>query len=113
VGGQGLALVNLEYRFPLIRPTVWGEIFVDSGQVYESLTRPPASELAFQAGGETPSAAFPPFRTALGLGLIFKIGIPLKIEYAVDLNRILGRPQSQRDRDTQRRSLMISAGFHF
>jgi outer membrane protein assembly factor BamA len=113
VGGQGLALINLEYRFPLIRPTVWGEIFVDSGQVYESLTRLPASELASQAGGEAPSAAFPPFRTALGLGLIFKIGIPLKIEYAADISRILGRPRSQNDVDTQLKSLLISAGFQF
>jgi len=92
---------------------VWGEIFVDSGQVYQSLTRLSAADLAQQAGGTTPSAAFPPFRTALGLGLIFKIGVPLKIEYAADLNRILGRPRSQNDRDTQLKSLLISAGFNF
>ncbi|MDR3669444.1 MAG: BamA/TamA family outer membrane protein [Holophaga sp.] len=113
VGGQGLALINLEYRFPILRPTFWGEIFVDSGQVYESLTRLSAAERAKQAGGETPSTSFPPFRTALGLGLIFKIGIPLKIEYAADLNRILGRPRSQNDIDTQLKSLLISAGFQF
>jgi outer membrane protein assembly factor BamA len=113
VGGQGLALINLEYRFPLLRPTVWGEIFVDSGQVYQTLTRLSAADLAQQAGGQTPSAAFPPFRTALGLGLIFKIGVPLKIEYAADLNRILGRPRSQSDIDTQLKSLLISAGFQF
>jgi outer membrane protein assembly factor BamA len=113
VGGQGLALINLEYRFPLLRPTVWGEIFVDSGQVYQTLTRLSAADLAQQAGGQTPSAAFPPFRTALGLGLIFKIGVPLKVEYAADLNRILGRPRSQSDIDTQLKSLLISAGFQF
>jgi len=113
VGGQGLALINLEYRFPLIQPTIWGEVFVDSGQVYESLTRPSSAELAEQAGGQTPSAAFPPFRTALGLGLIFKIGVPLKIEYAADINRILGRPQSQNDVETQLKSLLVSAGFQF
>jgi len=113
VGGQGLALINLEYRFPLLPPSVWGEVFVDSGQVYQSLSRLSAAELAAQAQGGPPSAAFPPFRTALGFGLIFKIGVPLKIEYAADLNRILGRPRSQNDRETQLKSLLISAGFQF
>jgi outer membrane protein assembly factor BamA len=116
VGGQGLALINLEYRFPILKPTFWGEIFVDSGQVYQSLTRLPAATLAAQAqgpnGGNSP-AAFPPFRTALGLGLIFKIGIPLKIEYAADINRILGRPQTLADYQTQLKSLLVSAGFQF
>lgn len=113
VGGQGLALINLEYRFPILSPSVWGEVFVDSGQVYQSLSRLTPAELAAQAQGGTPSAAFPPFRTALGFGLIFKIGVPLKIEYAADLNRILGRPRSQSERDTQLKSLLISAGFQF
>ena len=113
VGGQGLVLINLEYRFPILGPTIWGEVFADSGQVYQSLTRLSDEERALQAQGETPSAAFPPLRTALGLGLIFKIGVPLKIEYAADLNRILGRPRSQSDRDTQLKSLLISAGFQF
>jgi len=113
VGGQGLALINLEYRFPILGPSVWGEVFVDSGQVYQSLTRLPAAELQAQVQDGNPSAAFPPFRTALGFGLIFKIGVPLKVEYAADLNRILGRPRSQSDRDTQLKSLLISAGFQF
>jgi outer membrane protein assembly factor BamA len=113
VGGQGLALISLEYRFPLVRPTFWGEIFVDSGQVYESVTRPSAADLAQQVATGNSSAAFPPFRTALGLGLILKFGIPLKIEYAADINRILGRPQSSADVDTQLKSLLISAGFQF
>ena len=52
-------------------------------------------------------------RTALGAGLIFKIGVPLKVEYAADLNRIRGRQRSQSDRDTQLKSLLISAGFQF
>jgi outer membrane protein assembly factor BamA len=113
VGGQGLALINLEYRFPILSPSVWGELFVDSGQVYQSLKRLSDTERKDQAPGAEPSAAFPPFRTALGLGLIFKIGVPLKIEYAADLNRILGRPRSKSDRDTQLKSLLISAGFQF
>ncbi len=106
-GGQALALVNLEYRFPLLGQSIWGELFVDSGQVYESLKRLEAQ------GGAPAATAFPPFRTALGAGLIFKIGIPLKLEYAADVKRILGRPRSQGDRDTQLKSLLISMGFQF
>jgi outer membrane protein assembly factor BamA len=113
VGGQGLALINLEYRFPILRRTVWGEVFMDSGQVYQSLTRLSEAERSQQVANEAPEAAFPPFRTALGVGLIFKIGIPLKVEYAADINRILGRSRSQADRDTQLKSLLVSAGFQF
>jgi len=113
LGGQGLALVNLDYRFPILGPKVWGEVFVDSGQVYQSLARLSAAERARQAGNGTPAAAFPPFRTALGLGLVVKFGVPLKIEYAADLDRILGRPRSRNDWDTQLRSLLISMGFQF
>lgn len=105
LGGQALALINLEYRFPILGQTLWGEVFVDSGQVYESLRRQPDP-----AGT---SAQFPPFRTALGLGLILKIGVPLKVEYAVDLNRLLGRERSQADKDTQLKGLLVSAGFQF
>jgi len=112
VGGQGLALVNLEYRFPVLRPTVWGEVFVDSGQVYESLTRKPAQPGAGGSPG-IPATGFPPFRTCLGLGLIFKIGIPLKIEYAADVKRIMGKPRTQDELDTQLKSVLISAGFQF
>jgi outer membrane protein assembly factor BamA len=112
VGGQGLALINLEYRFPMIRPTVWGEVFVDSGQVYQSLSHQPAKP-GVNGLPDTPATGFPPFRTALGLGLIFKIGIPLKIEYAADIKRILGQPRSQDDVDTQLKSLLVSAGFQF
>lgn len=113
VGGQGLVLLSLEYRFPFLGKSVWGEVFVDSGQVYQSLGRLSPEDRAQQAGGSQPVADYPPLRTALGLGLIFKIGIPLKIEYAADLRRILGRPRSQDDRDTQLKSLLISAGFQF
>jgi outer membrane protein assembly factor BamA len=113
LGGQGLALINLEYRFPILAPSVWGELFVDSGQVYQSLTRPSADVLAQEVKDGNSSAAFPPFRTALGFGLIFKIGVPLKIEYAADLNRIRGRPRTPNDNANQLKSLLISAGFQF
>lgn len=112
VGGQALALINLEYRFPVVRPSVWGEVFVDSGQVYESISRQPAQP-GVDGAASIPATGYPPFRTALGLGLIFKIGIPLKIEYAQDVSRILGRPRSQDDVDTQLKSVLISAGFQF
>ena len=118
-GGQGLVLINLEYRFPLLGQSVWGEIFADSGQVYESLTRLSTATVTFTTDTGTasivqqPPPLHPPLRTALGFGLIFKVGIPLKIEYAADVKRILGKARSQDDRDTQLKSLLVSAGFQF
>ena len=102
LGGQAIAVVNLEYRFPLIGQSIWGEIFVDSGQVYRSL-RP-------EAGAVSP---FPALRTTLGVGLILKLGFPLKLEYAADWKRIMGKPRTADERDTQLKSLLISAGFQF
>ncbi len=103
IGGQGLALVNLEYRFPIISKTIWGEVFVDAGQVYRSLRREQDPLIP----------AFPPLRVALGLGVIFKLGLPIKVEYGADLKRILGRPRSKLERDSQLHSLLISAGYQF
>ncbi len=102
LGGQGLALVSLEYRFPFIGQSVWGEVFADSGQVYRSLNP-----------DKNAAAPFPAMRTSLGLGLILKLGVPLKLEYAADWKRIMGRPRSQDEQDTQLKSLLISAGFQF
>ncbi|MDE3245922.1 MAG: BamA/TamA family outer membrane protein [Acidobacteriota bacterium] len=103
IGGQGLALMNLEYRFPIISKTIWGEVFMDAGQVYRSIRRE-----------EDPlNPSFPPLRIALGLGIILKLGLPIKVEYGSDLKRILGRPRSQQDKDSQLRSLLISAGYQF
>ena len=138
LGGQALAVASLEYRFPLFGDSVWGEIFVDTGQVYSRLKAGPRFVLApststppagYDPGNPQPwdpavpppagymvqdqGAPFPAFRTTPGLGLIFKLGFPLKIEYAADWRRILGRPRSQTDRDTQLKSLLISAGFQF
>jgi len=103
IGGQGLVLVNLDYRFPLFGNTVWGEVFMDSGQVYERLSPKP----------DAATAPFPPLRVALGLGLIIKLGVPIKIEYGSDVKRILGQPRSSLDRASQLHSLLISAGFQF
>ncbi|MBL0212048.1 MAG: BamA/TamA family outer membrane protein [Holophagaceae bacterium] len=103
IGGQGLALVNLEYRFPVIGNTIWGEVFMDAGQVYQSLRHDPDSL----------NPSFPPLRVAFGLGLIIKLGLPIKIEYGSDVNRILGRPRSQLDKESQLHSLLISAGYQF
>ncbi len=113
LGGQGLVVANLEYRFPLIGQTVWAEVFVDSAQVYERLTR---SEVDADGGGKR-ITNFPPLRTSLGIGLIFKIGVPIKVEYAQDLNRLLKRYPSAADQqaaeETQLRNVLISAGFQF
>ena len=103
LGGQAITVVNLEYRFALFgTQSLWGEVFVDAGQVYRTL-RP-------DSGAASP---FPPPRITPGVGLILKLGFPLKLEYAADWKRILGRPRSQDERDTQLKSLLISAGFQF
>jgi outer membrane protein assembly factor BamA len=103
LGGQALAVVNLEYRFPLFgMQSVWAEVFVDSGQVYRSLRPDPGTV-----------APFPALRTTLGVGLILKLGFPLKLEYAADWKRIMGRPRTQEEQDSQLKSLLISAGFQF
>jgi outer membrane protein assembly factor BamA len=126
LGGQALVAANLEYRFPLWSKTVWGELFVDSAQVYESVVGsnqpgqptlipthdqtglPTSLQIGAPTGAQTPT--YPPLRTAVGLGLIFKLGIPVKFEYAGDVNRILGRP---RDTSTQLKNVLVSAGFQF
>jgi hypothetical protein len=131
--------VNLEYRFPLIGDTVWGEVFVDAGQIYSRLNAGPRFVLAPTNPSAPPSgydpgnpqswdpavappagysvldqgAPFPPFRITPGIGLIFKLGFPIKIEYATDWKRILGRPRTDLERNTQLKSLLISAGFQF
>jgi outer membrane protein assembly factor BamA len=106
LGGQGLALVNLEYRFPVYASWLWAEVFIDSGQVYASL-RQREERLA----GSPPP--YPPFRTSLGLGVILKLGLPIKIEYAADVKRILGRPRTKDERDTELHGVLVSAGFQF
>lgn len=103
LGGQALALASLEYRFPLIGRFVWGEVFVDSGQVYAAAVESPSGS----------ALKFPPLRTAAGLGIILKVGVPFKFEYAADIRRLMGWPRSQQDRDTQLKTLLISAGFQF
>jgi outer membrane protein assembly factor BamA len=106
LGGQGLIVLNLEYRFPLFgSDTVWGEVFADSGQVYAKLNPDPREE-----GDPAP---FPPLRTTLGLGLIFKVGLPIKFEYAADLKRILGQERSQDEEDTELRGLLVSMGYQY
>jgi len=110
LGGQALVIANLEYRFP-ISQTVWGEVFLDSGQVYQ---KPFNSWYDYQAGPTlTPVPTHLPIRSALGIGLIFKLGIPLKLEYAQDFNRLLKRPTSANEQYTDLKNILISAGFQF
>ncbi|HJV48679.1 MAG TPA: BamA/TamA family outer membrane protein [Geothrix sp.] len=112
LGGQAIAVVNLEYRFPLFGQSVWGEVFVDSGQVYRTL-HPVAPDPGSAAADDETKTPFPPLRTTLGLGLILKVGFPLKLEYAADWKRIMGQPRTEDERNTQLKSLLISAGFQF
>jgi outer membrane protein assembly factor BamA len=118
LGGQGLAVINLEYRFPLFGwQSVWGEVFVDSGQVYRSLLWETVPVDPQKTGPNDPTTRIPPtfpaLRTTPGVGLIFKLGFPLKVEYAADWKRILGRSRTADERDSQLSSLLISAGFQF
>jgi outer membrane protein assembly factor BamA len=118
VGGQALALVNLEYRFPLIGQTLWGEIFLDSGQVYKRLkdahyAEVPATDTTPAIPAFVDPATFPALRTALGIGLILKLGVPLKLEYARDIKRLLNQPRTDDEKNTQLRNVTISAGFQF
>lgn len=106
LGGQGLVVLNLEYRFPLFgSETIWAEIFVDSGQVYARLNPDDRAE-----GDPAP---FPALRTTLGMGLILKLGLPIKFEYATDLKRLLGQPLTQQEEDTRLKGLLISAGYQY
>jgi outer membrane protein assembly factor BamA len=110
LGGQGLAVINLEYRFPLFGwQWVWGEVFVDAGQIYRSLIA--------ETDPANPDNKLPPTFQALritpGVGLIFKLGFPLKVEYAADWKRIMGQPRTAQEQESQLKSLLISAGFQF
>ena len=121
LGGQILSVANLEYRFPLpwIGNTLWGEVFVDAGQVYAQVN--PGARFTTVADPGSPGgvrtvdngAPFPAWRITPGLGLILKAGFPIRVEYAADWRRILGRPRSKTDRDTQLRNLFFSVGFQF
>ncbi|HJV22435.1 MAG TPA: BamA/TamA family outer membrane protein [Holophagaceae bacterium] len=123
LGGQVLAMASLEYRFPLpwIGNTLWGEIFVDGGQVYAQIHARPEDRTTTVPDPGSPGgfrvvdngAPFPAWRVTPGLGLILKFGFPIKVEYATDWRRIMGRSRTQNDRDTQLRTLLISAGFQF
>ncbi|HWQ08307.1 MAG TPA: BamA/TamA family outer membrane protein, partial [Holophaga sp.] len=106
LGGEALVVLNLEYRFPIMgSQTIWGEVFADSGQVYAKLNP------GRRKDGDP--APFPHLRTTLGLGLILKLGIPVKLEYAVDIKRLMGRELTQAEKDTALKGLLISAGFQY
>ena len=123
LGGQVLAMASFEYRFPLpwIGNTLWAEIFLDGGQVYAQAHAVAEDRTTTVPDPSSPGgvrvvdngAPYPAWRVTPGFGLILKFGFPIKVEYATDWRRILGRSRSQNDRDTQLRTLLISAGFQF
>ena len=90
---------------------------MDAGQVYRSLLW----ETVANPNQKTPSdpatiqvpPTFLPLRITPGVGLIFKLGFPLKVEYAADWKRIMGQPRSAAEQESQLKSLLISAGFQF
>ncbi len=111
-GGQALALVNLEYRFPLYATWLWGETFIDSGQVYRTIhpgqRNPDPSNPTYR----TPPP-YPPFRTAVGVGFILKFGLPIKLEYAIDAKRLFGKRRTREEEQTDLTGILVSAGFQF
>jgi len=112
IGGQGIALVNLDYRFPLplVGQWIWGELFIDSGEVYSRIRE-----------YDLPDPFLPPFphwRTAIGMGLILRLGgFPIKVEYSWDVRKMMGKVDNEiysryADR-TRLKNLLVSAGFQF
>ncbi len=104
-GGEALGFASMEYRFPIWGENIWAEIFLDSGQVYSKLNPGPRS-----SGDPAP---FPSWRTTVGVGLIFKIGIPLKIEYAQDLKKLLNQYRTPIEIQTELKGVLVSAGYQF
>jgi outer membrane protein assembly factor BamA len=110
VGGQAIALVNLDYRFPLpiIGQWVWWEMFVDSGEVYSRIR---------DYKKENPLISpFPHWRTSAGAGLILRLGgFPIKIEYSWDVRRLLGKEDvgaySDYIKRTRLKTALVSVGF--
>jgi outer membrane protein assembly factor BamA len=112
IGGQGIAIGNLDYRFPMpfIGQWIWGELFIDSGEVYGRVRE-------FASKESLPP--FPHWRTSAGLGLVLKLGgFPIKVEYAWDAREIVGKRDSNEAyteyvNRTRLKSLLISAGMQF
>jgi outer membrane protein assembly factor BamA len=113
IGGQGIALANLDYRFPLpvIGQWIGGELFIDSGEIYGRVRE-------FESL-EAKMPPFPHWRTSVGLGLVLKLGgFPIKIEYAWDARKILGKTDGNETyveyvKRTRLKSLLVSAGVQF
>jgi outer membrane protein assembly factor BamA len=118
-GGQGLALANFDYRFPLpaLGQWIWGELFADSGEVYARIRD-------YSERNEEMPDPFPPFphwRTSVGVGLILKLGgFPIKVEYSWDARNLLGK-EKESDNETyiryvdrtRMKNLLVSAGVQF
>jgi outer membrane protein assembly factor BamA len=117
LGGQALAVLNLEYRFPFFgMSSLWAEVFVDAGQVYRSLLTETTTNTDPSTNIQTTVRvipSFPALRVTPGIGLILKLGFPLKVEYAVDWKRLTRRPRTAEEQQTQLKSLLISAGYQF
>jgi outer membrane protein assembly factor BamA len=78
VGGLGLLLVNLDYRFPIAGP-LGGTVFVDAGNVWSQWRDVTPAEAKLGAG--------------LGLRYLSPIG-PLRVEVGWKLDREPGEPRS-------------------
>jgi outer membrane protein assembly factor BamA len=115
IGGQGIALVNLDYRFPL--PVwgqwIWGQVFLDSGEIYSRIR-----EYTSTGTSEESLPPFPRWRTSVGIGLVLKLGgFPIKIEYAWDARKLLGKQDygvyGEYVERTRLKNLLVSAGVQF
>jgi outer membrane protein assembly factor BamA len=111
-GGQGIALVNFDYRFPLPLwgQWLWGEWFVDSGEVYDRIRN--------YKSHDNLKSPFPHWRTSFGVGLILRLGgFPIKVEYSWDVRRLAGLRDDQAYANyierTRLKNLLVSAGARF
>jgi len=119
VGGQGIALVNLDYRFPLpmLSQWIWGGLFIDSGEVY-SRVRDFSRGGSYQLEYPHNRSPFIHWRTSAGAGLILRLGgFPIKVEYAWDVRKMLGKVDDifyERYVDrTRLKNLLVSVGVQF
>jgi outer membrane protein insertion porin family len=78
IGGKGLFLLNLDYRFPLVG-ALGGTVFVDAGNVWADWRDVRASQIKPGAG--------------LGVRYLTPIG-PLRVEVGWKLDREHGEPKS-------------------
>jgi outer membrane protein assembly factor BamA len=96
---------------------IWGEVFVDSGEVY-SRVRDFSHGGSYQLEYPHNRSPFIHWRTSAGAGLILRLGgFPIKVEYAWDVRKILGKVDDiyyeRYVERTRLKNLLVSVGVQF